>query len=221
MISILFLSYIHDLLSELNNDFFVKSSTDKESILNNSSLTSNKEIKEYLIKTSSFNDFLKDVKEDLLLLNAEALFSNNKKPILSGYYEFLSLNVIPVLDKISVKFFVASKEDKMSLLKIIFNNNGIFFDNLKSFLLSASNEEEQEIFSIIAKKINKTISLIKIKSARECTPSLKTEIRNHFGENYFVIFQVNTRLLGGMLVYKDGKINDSSWIGKINALKTL
>jgi len=221
MILTLFLSYIHDLLSKLDRDFFEKSSGEKENLLKNYSFIRNEEFKKHLMGTTSFDEFLKEVKKALLLFDAETSFDDDVQIVLLDYYDFLLEKIVPVLDKISVKFFVASKEDKLALLEAIFPEKGLFFDNLKSLLLVSSNEEVQELFSIISKKINKTGSLIKIQSARECSPSLKGEIRSQYGENYFVTFQVNTRLLGGMLIYKDGKITDSSWIGKIHALKSI
>jgi len=213
----LFLSYIHGLISDLGVDFYEKSITDRKMYCKNN--FSDEELSDFLMKSESYSDLLNYVKKTLLNLEEDYLFSKEENILLKSYFNFITKEVIPVFDKISVRFYIASKEDKELLLEKVFTNDGLFFKSFCSFLTIASSEEAQDLFVSLAQKVKGGNRIITIQSARECNPALKSEIRSHFGEDHFVVFQVNTRLLGGMLIYKNGEIVDSSWLGKVNALK--
>jgi len=218
MTSNLFLSFIHDIFSILGSDFYEKTDIEKKSLLEKVTGLS-VESKKSIANINSVEYFLKTVKDTLLFLEAEISFKKESTFLIEAYFNFIKKEVVPTFDKVSVNFFIASKENKRLLLGKIFSKNTLFFKTLCSFLITASNEETQEVFSNLAKKVNN--ELLIIQSARECNPLLKEEIRNKFGEKSFVLFQVNTRLLGGMLTYRNGKIIDSSWLGKVNSLKNI
>jgi len=200
MIEDLFLSYIHGVFSDLQKG---------EKIFISSDMSYEK---------ADDPKFLEDLKEALLALSSSSQKIIDNK-LLKGFSEFVNSKIIPVFDKISIKFFIASLSDRKVLLKKVFATDDLFHKTLRSLLLNASNEEAQGMFSEIFKKGNPGGSLVKIQSAREATVVLKNEIRQEYGKESFVVFQVNTRLLGGLLVYKDGKISDFSWRGRVNSLK--
>jgi len=59
---------------------------------------------------------------------------------------------------------------------------------------------------------------ILVQSPRRMELSLKKEIRAHIQKNHpgaFTIFQVNRRLIGGLRIFKDGTIQDYSWISRV------
>ncbi len=202
MIESLFLGYIHGLLSESQGDSKDKTFQSSERDL----------------KVEDKEVFLESVKKALLLFSSEGS-DKDDNIILKAFFDFLRVQVIDVFDKVSIKFFVASKEEKTMLLDRLFPRDELFFKSLKPFLIIASSEEFQEILTTIFQKAYPERSLVTIQSARECSSSLKEEIRQNFEKDSLVIFQVNRRLLGGMLVYKNGEIQDLSWLGRVNNLK--
>lgn len=212
MIEKLFISFVYDLLNRLGHDFFSK----EEKTLDALDFDGTD-----LLILKSEKDFLIDFKKALSLLTLSSNSKKEESALLKCFTTYLSNNIIPVFDKISVKFFIANADEKTTLLEKIFTDQGKFIGLLKNFLGISTIEESHRVFSMIAKKAYLQTQNVIIQSAAECTPSLKNEIRKHFGQKTYVAFQVNSSLLGGMLVYNDGRIIDSSWLGKISSLRKL
>ena len=62
---------------------------------------------------------------------------------------------------------------------------------------------------------------ILIQSAAFLSPAEKHHIRTNLKKKFpdkFVVFEINRDLLGGMRVYKQGKLLDASWLSQINEL---
>lgn len=214
----LFLGFVHDLLLQMSEEFFTYSADKKEEVLNNSKLVILNELRSSLLNTKDFDEFLRAVKDVVLSLKDLELITSTS-PLLKNFVTFVSKEIIPIVDKLSVNFFIADTRSKKIILDKILEDKGMFNTILKYFLEETSNEESQKVFFQILGKVNPKQKQITIQSARDCGPSLKTDIRSHYGNDYFVFFQVNTNILGGMIIYKDGEIQDLSWMGKLNNLQ--
>jgi len=172
-----------------------------------------------LLEITSDDNFLEEIKNALNVLSEDSTINPKRSVLLEVFVNYLNEIIIPLYDKISVRFYVASVEEKKALLEKLFSDNSLCFKMVRNFFSRSTGEEIQKLFGEIVKKGFVNSKTIIIQSAHECLASLKNEIRSHYGKDYFLIFQVNTSLLGGMLIYKDGVIQDSSWLGKISALK--
>lgn len=216
MIQKLFLSFISDILQSLGGDFFNMPAQEKEKKVRDLTFDALD-----LLKISDEESLFTLTKQGLLALDHESTFEYEENPLLFAFNKYLRSSIVPIYDKLATTFFIESSQEKEAVLDQSFADSSNFSILFKLFLQHASNEEVSMLLTKIFKSSHPAGGIIIVQSARECSPELKFEVREKYGENNFVIFQVNTRLLGGLLIYQDSKISDTSWLGKVNALKQL
>ena len=165
--------------------------------------------------------FIQALKESSMFFEKVHYKTDLSQLLLTEYKKYIEKNILPLLDMIPVSFFMRTDEKKYEELKDIFSENTISSKIIRNVFVQSSYEEIQKFLKNIIVKISPKTNNVIIQSARECSGELKKEIRNNFGATSIVSFQVNKNLLGGVLVYQNGKLTDSTWLGKIQALKDL
>ena len=170
---------------------------------------------------NSEDNFLLAVKDSILFFQKEHFSSPSCTDLLNAFAHYIEKEILPIIDALPISFFITTNEEKEKILDSLCPKGYLSKNILHTFLLSASYEETQDILKNIILKIHPEKENIIVQSAREISPEIKGQIRKTFGEKAAVTFQVHRSLLGGMLIYKNGEIMDSSWIGKITALKKL
>lgn len=164
---------------------------------------------------------LESFRDSFVFFQKEHFNSEKAQLILQAFAIYIETTLVDVIDQLAIEFFIQGEESKSKVLKNILDLNKVSEKVLYDFLIISSYEEVQNSLKKLVFKINPAKENIVIQTARQCDLSFKKDIRKEFKENGFVRFQVNKTLLGGMLVYQNGVLSDSSWLGKIKALKDL
>ena len=140
---------------------------------------------------------------------------------LKVFVNFLEEKVVPEIDKIPATFFVDSVKNKRDFLQKNISHSGLMWNVLCNLLTTCSFEELQsELSNLVLRVYPNRFSLL-IQSARECEPKLKLEIRSYNKDKFYVSFQIQKSLLGGMRVYANSVLQDASWLGRISLLKSI
>ena len=164
---------------------------------------------------------LEEIRDAFLFFKKQHFESSNLLNILKAFVKFIELEIIPAVDSLPISFFVSNEKERRSILDKVIQKESLSKGVIYDFILNASFEEVQNTIKNVIFKIYPERKNIMVQTARECNSELKNEIRTKFGDNSFVSFRVSKNLLGGMLTYKNGKIINSSWLGKIISLKGL
>ena len=163
---------------------------------------------------------VQETKEVLEVIAYEKSLVTEPPKLFVEYIQFLQQHCIPILDSLNIFFYIHKAEKKKAILQEMMERKTSAQKVLFEIFLNQSYENIQKQLSRIFQTAGVTQSTIIIQSAKECSQNIKQEIRKHFPQS-FVMFQVHRSLLGGLRIYKDGKLIDHSWLGKITTLQKL
>jgi F0F1-type ATP synthase delta subunit len=175
----------------------------------------------YMHKSISIEEkSLEDIADALKYIQGTPSLNKKTPELVINFAKELESKTAHYLDKLDSQFDLESQEKKESILNDLIKGDDLFSKTNKQVILNNSFAKIQtELAQIITQVTGK--ERVVIQSARECSTQVKEEIRTKYQTNGFVVFQINKSLLGGMKIYHEQKLIDSSWYGKILALKNL
>jgi len=169
--------------------------------------------------TSNSNALIKEVQLSFDVLMEKHAVSQNTL-LLKELISFIKNDVLNILDTLNTDFFLENHKQREKILNNLITQKGLVYKLIKEIFLTLSYEEIQKIFQAIIIIASPETEKMFIQSAREFNVNTKKEIRNSFS-NGITTFKINKNLLGGIRIYKDGVLSDSSWLGKLKNLKLL
>lgn len=166
-------------------------------------------------------DILLETKESIIFLGSDSNADLNSTKILKSFADYFESEVIPEIDKLSAGHFVLSVSEKKQVLKETLTQKGLLWNTLRNTLVTCSFEELQSELTRLILSVYPNRSSLLIQSARECDLKLKTEIRYTNREKFYVQFQIQKGLLGGIRIYANSALVDASWLGKVSSMKNI
>jgi len=161
---------------------------------------------------------LQEVKVSLEALQ-QGDFSNIPS-ILKEFGEYVEAEVVRIVDAIPIKFYVIDEDKKVAVLDAVITEQTLFHRTLRKYIMTASYEEVQKLLADVMQGVAGK-NVVVFQSVRECDQEMKQDIRGTLGEVGFTKFQINQSILGGFRLYKNEKLLDASWLGKILSLKNM
>jgi F0F1-type ATP synthase delta subunit len=220
MMQSLFTSYIQDLLLFLKQEkgFFQQDADKRQSSAQKHFGFSS--VAEYLSKASEAS-FVDDLKDALKLLKENP--DVEKKHLAESFARYFLDEFPKAFDQLNASFYRSSEAHQKSKLLELFQGNTTFFRQLRDILHVNSVQETSEDIVAFLKELFDSPRII-VQSPLECDEKTKAEVRAHFHAQYpksFVVFHVNSQLIGGIRFFVDGKVNDHSWFSKVQAIQQL
>jgi len=109
--------------------------------------------------------------------------------------------------------------EKATILKNLGQTNSV--SRWLAYLLNISTVHQvQSGLAGLVRRLDPELGSVNVKSPIELDADFKKAIRKHFRAD-FVVFTTDTNLLGGIMVYRNGRLMDHSWLGKIKSLATI
>jgi hypothetical protein len=179
-------------------------------------------IKDYLSEVKS-GDLTSDLSSLIeFLKGSTASISENKLAV--SIAKFLNKNFANDVYSLPLDFFKITYAEQTEAANKVINSNSELATALKGILTDYS---YQEILNEIQNFSSKTLNtpLIIVQSPIELSFEQKTEIKDQLNKEQKAIcvplFTINKSLIGGLRIYLNGKVQDFSWLGKINLITSL
>lgn len=181
----------------------------------------NKSYKSTVKLPKTETDILINIRDSIVFLEKSNSLALQSTDLLKSFVGYLESDVISEIDKLSSDYFILNPQEKKSVLRKTITNTGLLWNALRDSLISCSFEELQSELNQLILRVYPDRSALLVQSARECDIQLKSEIRSHNKNKFYVSFQIQKNLLGGMRVYADSVLVDTSWLGKITSLNSI
>jgi F0F1-type ATP synthase delta subunit len=200
-----------------HSDFF---DGNREKVLENAKIPST--IKAYL-KEVSEKQFIQDLAMAIEYTKAPQKVSVDENGLLKGIAEFFTKTFINDIYKLPIVFYKENTEAQKEAVNKLITKDSLLGKTLRELLVDNS---YQELFEGLTSFIQATLKApyIVVQTPIELDAEKKMEIKNKLREEYdhcFPIFQINKNLIGGMRIFVDSKVQDFSWLGRINYITSL
>lgn len=198
-----------------HHDFFEKNAKQRHELMAKS-LKVPAAFTEYLEEVSE-KEFLQDLK---LIVNyakgaKDLNFRSNK--FFAALSEFLRGDFARKLDLLDNDFYLYSIKNREKIVDELIKADSQLAQTLKDILLNKTYQQISSAIYELSRKVQATPYIL-VQSPREIKAEMKKEIRKKMREedqNYFPIFQINKKLIGGIRVFKDGESTDNSWLSRV------
>lgn len=172
------------------------------------------------LSTVSEKQFVDDLTSALKFLKQQAQPTSGLLKALAQYL----LNDFPEnFDQLDRQFFAKSEAERKTTLTKLFPEKSRLSTTIRDYLFVYSPQEIGEAIVFFLREVLQSPRII-IQSPLECDTETKSSIRKNFREKYpqsFIVFSVNTQLIGGIRFFVDGKVDDLSWFSKVQQLHAL
>lgn len=172
------------------------------------------------LATASEKQFLDDLTSALKFLKQQVQPTSG---LLKALAEYLLNDFPETFDQLGREFFTQSEVDRKALLAKLFAGKNRLSTTMRDYLFVYSPQEIGEAIVFFLRDALQSPRII-IQSPLECDLETKASIRKSFREKYpqsFIVFNVNTQLIGGIRFFVDGKVDDLSWFSKVQQLHAL
>lgn len=142
--------------------------------------------------------------------------STTARSLAKQFMAYLQKELMPAFDALPLDLDLLSIRDKEQILDKL-GEQGSAQKYLAYLLGTSTTREVQSALSALVKKIAPEMGHVVVKSPVALPGMLKQDIRKHLKAD-FVIFLVDTSLLGGLLIYRNGQLIDNTWLGRIKSL---
>lgn len=203
-----------------NPKFFDESKDQRTKLLQEHKMPTS--IKKYL-ESVSFDNFVSDLLSTLKFIKGEPTSIQNNV-FCKQVAHFLCTNFANDIYSLPLEFFKLNYKEQQNAVNKFISSNSELAQALKQILTDNS---YQEIISNIQDFASKTLKtpLVIIQSPIEISLEQKKEIREKIAQEQnsicMPIFQINKTLIGGLRIFINGKVQDFSWLGKINLITSL
>lgn len=198
-------------------DFF---DGDREKVLENAKIPSS--IKAYL-KEVSEKQFIQDLSQAIEYTKTPQKVAIQENGLLKGIAEFFTKTFINDIYKLPIVFYKEDTKAQKEAVNKLITKDSLLGQTLRELLVDNS---YQELFEGLTSFIQATLKApyVVVQTPIELDAEKKMEIKNKLREEYdhcFPIFQINKNLIGGMRIFVDSKVQDFSWLGRINYITSL
>jgi len=222
MIKTLTTSLIKDLLLVLKNEKgFYELSQEKKQHLSHEKLTYDSLV-EYICSLSA-TEFVHDLEKTLKNLRNMDDIKTKKSIMLKTLTNFFLNDFPDKFDHLNKDYHLLGDKERHEKLKNVFPGKSNFVKSLREYLLLFSVQEMSEYLVDFIRQVYSSPIII-VQSPIECKTSIKKSIREHFAGKHphsFLIFSINSQLIGGIRFIVDGKVKDYSWFSRIQSLHQL
>lgn|GEM_PF-3200353 len=131
----------------------------------------------------------------------------------------INSELLPAFDALPNDLGLLPAKDRVDILKNLSQTSLV--NRWFGYLLNVSTvHQTQSGLAKLARRLNPEQGSVIIKSPVALDANFKKAIRKHFRTD-FVTFATDINLLGGLMIYRNGRLIDHSWLGKIKALSSI
>lgn len=156
--------------------------------------------------------------EEIVLI-LQKIRNNNaiEGSLAESFIYFFQKECEPFLDSLDDFFGLIPGEKKAKILS--FQKKWLVQKNLAHFLLTTNERELQSLVASLYEKFDSKNPLVTIRSPRSLSSNIRSTIRWFFHSG--VVFEIDTNLVGGMLLYRDSTIIDKSFSSLFSRIPSL
>ena len=141
------------------------------------------------------------------------------KTLAKQFVDYLGSELLPTFDELPNDLGFLPAKDKAGILKKLAQTNLV--SRWLAYLLDISTTHQvQSSLSGLVNRLAPERGSVIIKSPVTLDAAFKKTIRKHFKSD-FVMFTTDVNLFGGILIYRNGRLIDDSWLGKIKSLSAI
>ena len=181
---------------------------------------------DHLTIPKSFKDYLLEVKEadfmeDLVLitryLKAPKTANLRGNAFFKAFSHFLSHELAMKIDYLDGSFYLLPTAKRNEVVDKMIAADSPLAQALKDILV---NFTYQQLTDSINKLISTTVDVpyLLVQSPIEMEMEMKRETRKKLAEKNqyaLAVFQINKKLIGGIRIFEDGKVQDHSWLSRV------
>lgn len=142
--------------------------------------------------------------------------STTARSLAKHFMAYLQKELMPAFDALPLDLDLLSSRDKEQILDKL-AEQGSAEKYLAYLLATSTTRQVQSALAALVKKIAPEMGHVVVKSPIALAGALKQEMRKHLKTD-FIVFLIDTSLLGGLLIYRNGQLIDNSWLGRIKSL---
>jgi hypothetical protein len=133
--------------------------------------------------------------------------------------KYFNTEILPLLDSLPADLDFLSVQDKRAKLEALAKTD-LASRWLAHLLDTSTVHQVQSSLAEMVGQLAPELGHVLVKSPMAFDAEFKKSLRKTFKSD-FVIFTTDKNLLGGLLTYRNGRLMDDSWLGKIKALATV
>lgn len=178
-------------------------------------------IKDYIKKEGE--SFIEDIEQTIQYLKDPQRISIKENGFLNSVAEFLSNTFINDIYKLPILFYKEDRKTQNEAVSKIIKSDSLLANTLKEMITENSYQELLEGLTKFL-QATKDAPYIVVQTPIELDAAKKIEIKDKLKEKYTTcspIFQINKNLIGGLRIFIDGKVQDFSWLGRINYITSI
>lgn len=173
-------------------------------------------LKAYLSKVSA-KDFMHDLALTLKFIEKPKEAKIEKNNFFVAVVEFFSGGFAHHVDALETDFYLAKSETRKKMINEVIKGESLTIQSIRNLLVFESHQQIASMVNDLAKRASNAPHII-VQSPREINVELKKDIRKKLREenpHSFPTFQINKKLIGGIRIFKDGKVADHSWLSRV------
>ncbi len=178
--------------------------------------------KSYMAEVSE-KEFIKDLSLILDFCKNPKKTQIKKNEFFKALLEFLVQELSMKIDYLDGNYYLLPREDREKVIEKLINTKSTLAETLRAILINKNYQQLTAEINRLAGKIIETPFLI-VQSPREMNMELKREIRQTLSKDHpysLPVFQINKKLIGGIRIFKDGEVQDHSWLSRVEYFTSL
>lgn len=172
--------------------------------------------KHYLAHRKS-NDFMDDLRLATQFIGSPKSAQIEGNAFFKAIVEFFTGAFASKLDLLTSDFYGLKEKDQWTVVNELMKSDSRVAQTLRELLIRRNYQElSAGLVELTGRVVGATY--IVVQTPREVTTGLKKDMRRQLVKENplsFPVFQINRKLIGGLRVFKDGSVNDHSWISRV------
>jgi len=201
-------------------DFFEGKEDAREKALQNVRMPA--PFKHYLAHRKS-EDFMEDMRLVVSYVNSAKLAKLEGNAFFKAVVEFFTGAFAAKLDKLNSDFYGFKEKDQWTVVQELIKSDSHVAGTLRELLIRRTYQELSAGLVTLTQRVVGAAYVV-VQTPREVDSELKKEIRHDLVKENplsFPVFQINKKLIGGIRIFKDGDVNDQSWVNRVQQFISL
>ncbi|MFT7183934.1 MAG: F0F1-type ATP synthase delta subunit [Oceanicoccus sp.] len=195
-------------------EFFDGTADIREKALENVRMPST--FKHYLAHRKA-SDFMDDLRLSASFITAPKSAKIEGNAFFKAIVEFFTGTFAVKIDMLNSDFYGFSDEDQKTVVNELIKSDSQVAQTMRGLLIRRNYQELSEGLVALTRRVVGATYIV-VQTPREVSIDLKKEMRSTLVKENplsFPVFQINKKLIGGMRVFKDGQVNDHSWVSRV------
>jgi hypothetical protein len=172
--------------------------------------------KHYLAHRKS-SDFMDDLRLAGAFISSPKSADLEGNTLFKAVVEFFTGAFAAKIDMLSSDFYSFKEKDQLTVVNELIKSDSKVAQTLRELLIRRNYQELSAGLVDLTRRVVGATYVV-VQTPREVTSELKKDMRHKLVKENplsFPVFQINRKLIGGMRVFKDGEVNDHSWISRV------